>query len=57
MNKAIKELCDLNFPNLDEDEYPTLEYGAIGEVDYQKLSEALSTLSQGVMCYSSRRCS
>jgi phage gp29-like protein len=47
MNKAIKELCDLNFPGLKEDEYPTLEYGAIGEVDYTQLSEALSKLSSG----------
>jgi phage gp29-like protein len=47
MNKAIKELVDLNFPNLAEDEYPTLEYGAIGDVDYVQLSEALTRLSQG----------
>jgi phage gp29-like protein len=45
VNKAIKELCDLNFPNLKEEDYPTLEYGAIGEVDYTTLSDALSKLS------------
>src|SRR3712207_5205570 len=38
MNKAIRELCDLNFSGLTDDEYPTLEYGAIGQVDFDKLS-------------------
>lgn len=46
MNKAIKELCDLNFPNLSEDEYPTLEYGAIGQIDFDKLSTSLQRLQQ-----------
>ncbi len=45
LNRAIRELCELNFPGLTEDEYPTLEYGAIGEVDYEKLSQALATLA------------
>jgi hypothetical protein len=46
MNKAIRELCDLNFPNLKDEEYPTLEYGAIGQVDFDALSTALQRLAQ-----------
>jgi hypothetical protein len=49
MNHAIRELCDLNFPGLGPDDYPTLEYGAIGQVDYDKLSTALQRLSQAGM--------
>jgi hypothetical protein len=45
MNQAIRELVDLNFPNVGEDEYPTLEYGAIGQIDFDKLSQALQRLS------------
>lgn len=44
MNKAIKELVDLNFAGVDDEDRPTLEYGAIGEVDYKNLSEALQKL-------------
>lgn len=46
MNKAIKELCDLNFPNLKEEDYPTLEYGAIGQIDFDQLSQSLQRLTQ-----------
>ncbi len=44
-NRAIKELVDLNFSGIKEEDYPTLEYGAIGDVDYLGLSEALTKLS------------
>ncbi len=45
MNKAIRELCDLNFTGLKDDEYPTLEYGAIGQIDFDKLSQSLHRLA------------
>jgi hypothetical protein len=49
MNHAIRELCDLNFPGLGEDDYPTLDYGAIGQIDYEQVSSALESLSKAGM--------
>lgn len=42
---GIRELVDLNF-NVNN-QYPTLEYGRIGQVDFEKLSMALFRLAQG----------
>ena len=47
MNKHIKELVKLNFPNVADEDIPTLEYGNIGQVDFEKLSTALFRLAQG----------
>ncbi len=44
-NHAIRELVDLNFGK--QKVYPTLEFGRIGTVDFEKLSVALFRLSQG----------
>lgn len=43
---AIRELCDMNF-SVPLKNYPTLEYGRIGNVDIEKLSTALFRLAQG----------
>lgn len=43
---AIRELCNLNF-NIENNQYPTLEYGRIGNVDVEKLSFALYRLAAG----------
>jgi len=44
---AIRELVDLNFSNVAPDEYPTLEYGGLGQLDFEKWSTALMRLAQG----------
>jgi len=41
--QAIKELIDLNYGP--QEEYPSLDFTKIGEIDYTELSNALSTLS------------
>lgn len=43
---AIKELVDLNWSGLNDKQYPTLEHGQIGEVDFTTLADALGTLSE-----------
>lgn len=44
MNLAIRELIDLNFTGTQENEYPTLEIGGIGQVDFAQLSLALGQM-------------
>jgi hypothetical protein len=46
LNKAIEELVRLNFANIKDEDIPTLEYGAIGDVDFDKLSTSLQRLQQ-----------
>jgi len=43
----IKQLVDLNFTLSENQSYPKLKYNKLGEVDYTKLSSALSTLAGG----------
>lgn len=45
-NSAIKELVDLNF-KIPPKQYPKLEFGRIGTVDFEKFSIALFRLAQG----------
>jgi hypothetical protein len=45
MNEAIKELIDLNFPGTTD--YPALEVGRIGTIDFKALADALWRLTQG----------
>jgi len=48
INHAIRELCDLNFFDLKKkNEYPTLEYSSIGQVDVDKMAEAMYKLATG----------
>jgi hypothetical protein len=47
INVAIRELIDLNYAGVDEEDYPTLQYGSLGNVDFEKLATALFRLSQG----------
>ena len=47
INKAIVELVDLNFPKSKDGKYPTLEFGSIGQVDFEKLATGLFRLAQG----------
>lgn len=49
MNKAIKELVDLNFPNVQATDYPKLGVGKIGLVDYEKLSIAIKNFFDAQM--------
>lgn len=41
MNFAIKELIDMNFTGLKPTEYPTLEVGGIGQVDFALLAQSM----------------
>lgn len=45
MNLAIREVVALNYSGLKQDEYPTLEYGSIGQIDFLKLAQALGQLT------------
>jgi len=50
LNLAIRELIDLNFTGTQESEYPTLEVGGIGQVDFAQLAQAMQWLvSTGVI--------
>lgn len=45
MNLAIKELIDLNFTGTKQKNYPTLELGGIGQVDFAQLAQAMNWLT------------
>jgi phage gp29-like protein len=45
-NDAVREIVDLNY-QISANQYPTLEFGRIGNVDVEKLSTALFRLAQG----------
>lgn len=42
----IRELVDLNFDIQDGQEYPTLEFDKIGDLDLSKILDGLSSLSE-----------
>jgi hypothetical protein len=44
---AVRELIDLNFSNVAPAQYPSLQFGGIGTVDFMKWSKALLDLAQG----------
>jgi hypothetical protein len=46
MNLAIRELVNLNWTGTKQKEYPTLEHGSIGQIDFAKMAEALSKLAE-----------
>lgn len=46
LNLAIRELVDLNWSNTKPDEYPTIEFGELGNFNIAEYSKALLNLSQ-----------
>ncbi len=42
----IRELVDLNFDMQDGQEYPTLEFDKIGDIDIKKIIEGITALSE-----------